>query len=405
MRRHLIIGAGNAGLSAARTLARLSPDDSIEVISSEPWPAYCRCLLTYFLEGEVDKQRLFGWGEKIIQENRLNFHAAKTVLNIDLQKKTVDFAAGKSMSADTILIATGGEPKKPVFPGADLPGIFTLRNFNDALAMQKFMRPGGRWAIVGAGLVGLKSLAALRQKNISVELFAASERILSQVLDKTASELAAAQLTANQVKINLLEEITEVTQTGKQRLCLTTSKGRELVVDGLLYGKGVDASSPVAVDNWGAETGFPPVSLTKAGAGADGLEVNRNLAICEDIYAAGDVARAYDLILQKANRISLWPTAGEQGIIAGYNMAGHQRTYNGGINCNSFSLFGLDFISAGFKEIPQDNDEWQQEKTFAEGNYCCLNFYRKKLKGFILAGPEIILKAGPLLAEIKRNSL
>ncbi|MCD6268744.1 MAG: NAD(P)/FAD-dependent oxidoreductase, partial [Deltaproteobacteria bacterium] len=97
--------------------------------------------------------------------------------------------------------------------------------------------------------------------------------------------------------------------------------------------------------------------------------------------------------------------AGEQGFIAGCNMAGHQRLYHGGISCNSFTLFGLDFISAGFKELPLDNKEWRRESTPVAGGYSTLIFHQEKLKGFILVGGKIIRKAGPLLAEIKRNCL
>ncbi len=401
-RRHLIIGAGNAGINAARALARFAPEDAIDIISHEPWPPYCRCLLTYYLEGMIKKDSLFSWGKKIIAENRVNFQSGKTAVKIDPQNKTVLFADGDSISADTILIATGGEPRKPDFPGAELPGIFTLRNFNDALGMQKFMRPGGLWAVVGAGLVSLKSLVALRKKGIEVELFATSERILSQVLDRAGSELAATRLMANRVTINLQEEIVRAAPAAQQKLLLTTSKGRELVVDGLLYGKGVETLSPMVADNWGADGNF--FDGVPAAAG-DGLEVDRSLAFAEDLYAAGDIASAYDLVAQKLGRIPLWPTAGEQGFIAGCNMAGRRRLYYGGISCNSFSIFGLDFISAGFKELPPNNNEWRRESTPVAGGYSTLIFHQKTLKGFILAGGKIICKAGPLLAEIKRNCL
>jgi NADPH-dependent 2,4-dienoyl-CoA reductase/sulfur reductase-like enzyme len=402
MRRHLIIGAGNAGLSAARALARLAPDDAVTIVSHESRLPYCRCLLTYYLEGEVDKRRLFAWGEKIIKENRLDFRAGKRASEIDLKNRTVRFADGDEIAADTILLATGGEPKKPDFPGAELPGIFTLRNFNDALQMQKRMRPGGLWAVAGAGLVSLKSLVALRKQGLEIELFATSSRILSQVLDEAGSELAAARLKENRVKINCGEEIVKARPFDQKKLLLTTSKGRELVVDGLLYGKGVAAASPLAVDNWGAdESSFPALA---AGAGG-GLKVDRRLALAEDVYAAGDIAAAYDLLAQKPGRIPLWPTAGEQGFIAGCNMAGRPRIYHGGISCNSFSLFGLDFISAGFKEIPTDSEGWHREESSHGDSYRALIFHQGKLKGFILAGADNLREAGPRLMEIRRNCL
>ena len=206
-KRHLIIGAGNAGLSAATTIARLNPDDEIEIISHEPWLPYCRCLLTYYLEGIITKKRLFSRGEEIIRKNRLFYRQNERVINVNRKSLIIECENGRQTSADNILVATGGKPQKPDFPGADLPGIFTLRTFADALAIEKKMRPGGRWAVAGAGLVSLKTIAALRHHDIKIDLFATSKRILSQVLDPDAASMAAVRLAENRVTINVNEDI------------------------------------------------------------------------------------------------------------------------------------------------------------------------------------------------------
>ena len=98
---------------------------------------------------------------------------------------------------------------------------------------------------------------------------------------------------------------------------------------------------------------------------------------------------------------------------AGYNLAARVakgperplRRYHGGIACNSFSLFGLDFISAGYRVIPEGEAGWEKQRKRKGGSYRRLNFREKRLKGFILAGPEEILKAGPLLNRIRYEAL
>lgn len=419
-KRHLIIGAGNAGLSAAAAIAHLKPEDEIEIISDEPWAPYCRCLLTYYLEGKVTEKQLFSWGENIIHKNRLNYRQKERVINIDTENLTVEYGSGRKSQADTILIATGGQPLQPDFPGADLPGIFTLRTFSDAKAIKEKLRPGGRWAVAGAGLVSLKTIVALRQYDIKIDLFVASHRILSQVLDIYASNLAAANLAENQIKIHLNEEITAAAPAADNQLKITTSNGRELLADGLLYGKGVASANPfinhkvtdhTSQENWGADHNEPPHPWQQM---QNGITVNSGLELQPNIFAAGDTARTFDLVRAKTDRLPLWPLAGEQGLIAGHNMAANSyksyRHYSGGISCNSFSLFGLNFISAGYREIVDDDPNWHCTRTKQANLYSRLNFHRNQLKGFILcnANPDNLnnlKKSGPLLARIKREAL
>ncbi len=419
-KRHLIIGVGNAGLSAALTIARLKPEDEIEIISHEPWLPYCRCLLTYYLEGVITKERLFSWGEKIIRENQLNYRQNERVINVDRKNLTIECENGHQASADTILIATGGKPQKPDFLGADLPGIFTLRTFADALAIEKKMRPGGHWAVAGAGLVSLKTIAALRRHNIKIDLFATSNRVLSQVLDPCAARMAAARLTENQVAININEDIIAAVLNPNNQLKLTTSLGRELLVDGLLYGKGVNAISPlgnsnISRDDWGAARSSAPQPWQESG---DGIPTNPLLETGENLFVAGDTARIFDLVRGQTGRLPLWPLAGEQGLVAGFNMANANnitearltRRYAGGVSCNAFSIFGLDFISAGYREIPTNESDWHTLEQKKGNSYSRLNFYRNQLKGFIVSdsgnkNSDNIRKAGPLLTRIKREAL
>ena len=57
-KKHLIIGAGSAGLSAAEEIRRLNPDDEIKLVAAEDYPPYSPTVLPYFLAGRTDEARL-----------------------------------------------------------------------------------------------------------------------------------------------------------------------------------------------------------------------------------------------------------------------------------------------------------------------------------------------------------
>ena len=56
--KHLIIGAGAAAISAARTILKEKPGDKI-VIVSQDGEVYSRCMLHRFISGERDAESIF----------------------------------------------------------------------------------------------------------------------------------------------------------------------------------------------------------------------------------------------------------------------------------------------------------------------------------------------------------
>ena len=77
-----------------------------------------------------------------------------------------------------------------------------------------------------------------------------------------------------------------------------------------------------------------------------GLEVNRGvlwsikhmLTSDPDIYAAGDVAEAYDLVVDMNRTVAIWPNAYRQGAIAGAHMVGVDRIDKGGVAMNAVEV-------------------------------------------------------------------
>jgi len=94
----------------------------------------------------------------------------------------------------------------------------------------------------------------------------------------------------------------------------------------------------------------PNVALTQGTP----IQVDRGIVVNErmetsvpDIYAAGDCAQAFERLSGKSMPIPIIPVAAEQGEVAGYNMAGRERAYGGGLSLNALEFGTLPIISYG----------------------------------------------------------
>ena len=58
MSKYLIIGNSAAGISAAEAIREKDPSGKITIISDENYPAYSRCMISYYLSGEITEDKL-----------------------------------------------------------------------------------------------------------------------------------------------------------------------------------------------------------------------------------------------------------------------------------------------------------------------------------------------------------
>jgi NAD(P)H-nitrite reductase large subunit len=119
-----------------------------------------------------------------------------------------------------------------------------------------------------------------------------------------------------------------------------------------------------------------------------GIRVDDYMATSNaDIYAAGDVAEARDLLTGEYTVRPIWPNAYSQGRYAGLNMAGANKPYTGGMSMNSITYYGLATISVG-ETNPGDADGYETEVYLdrEKSVYRKLVFKDNVLAGCILIG-------------------
>jgi len=373
--RYVIIGASAAGLTAAETIRKWDPEGRIAVISDEPHLPYSRPLLTYLLGKEIRPEQIFFKSGQYFEQWRLEAFLGKAVTRVDPEARTVHLADGQTLPYDRLLIASGAEPRLPGIPGEDLDGVFTLRHLADLQRLEAGLVPGGSVAVVGAGAVGLKVAEALVHRGIKVHLFEREAQPLTQVLDPVAAQLLQDAIKRRGIRLYLHSWPEAVLGKKGKVEALALNNNRVLPVQAVLFSVGVQA-----------RTGF----LASAGlADPGGIRVDHFMQTSyPDIYAAGDCTKPPHLITGEPRAFHIWPAAVAQGEVAGANMAGARRRYEGLLPQNSISLKDIKIITGGHLKPDPPDGEVFCELDRHRGHYRRLVLQNGRLVGVTLIGPR-----------------
>ena len=69
MKRYVIIGNGVAAAACIEGIRSVDPQGTLTVLSEEPYEVYCRPLISYYLEGKTDAEKMKYRGADFYQEN------------------------------------------------------------------------------------------------------------------------------------------------------------------------------------------------------------------------------------------------------------------------------------------------------------------------------------------------
>ncbi|MFQ5811097.1 MAG: FAD-dependent oxidoreductase, partial [Armatimonadota bacterium] len=174
--RYLIIGNSAAGNAAATAIRRFDRVGEVLILSAEGHPSYYRPLIPHLIDGTKGGDDLLRTPAHMPPDVTVRLNCRVTA--IDPAAKTVTLADGEELSYDRLLLTTGSTPIKPDISGLDGPGVFTLRTWDDALAIRRAAKGARHAVILGGGRVGMKSAFALRELGLEVIVVELLERIV-----------------------------------------------------------------------------------------------------------------------------------------------------------------------------------------------------------------------------------
>lgn len=327
--RHVIIGAGPAGMAALQTLRALDVEAEIVLVCDEP--AYARMVLPYYLEGNIAEQAVFTADAAWFAEERIETYSGSRVTSVDTQAKSIALENGAFVSYDKLLIATGSRATRPPIEGADGEGIVNMWTLDDANAYL-----GGttdETVIVGAGFIAFTILDAIVARSKKVSFVEIEPRILPRMLDADAAECFEASLAAKGVEFYKGAAVERIEQVdGRRRLHITG--GATLDADAVVMATGI----------------LPNIEFLE-GSGITmehGIVVDDTMrSSASDVYAAGDVAQGLELGTGESRVHAIQPTATDHGRVAAVNMAGESVRYSGSLTMNILAALGHEACSFG----------------------------------------------------------
>ncbi len=345
MSKYVIVGGSVGGIGAVEAIREVDPVGEITVVSEEPFSQYSRPMIADLLSKEADLDKMKYRGDRFWKENRVQALTGRKAVRINLGERYVELDGGDKISFEKLLIATGGKPFVPQMEGVEKEGVFTFTKLSDINSIAKRTKKAKKAVVIGGGLIGVSVTEALVKLGIEVTLVELKDRILSLILDETASEIIT----------KVIEKTSVTVVTGQTVKRILGRRDDEGAVGGVTLTDGREVPCDLVVIAIGV------VPQTELVAGTE-IKVNRGIVVdrfmrttVPDVYACGDVAEGFDFVVGESRVLPLWPVAHMGGRVAGYNMAGKRTEYPGGTSMSALPYFGLPTITVGIVD-PKENE-------------------------------------------------
>lgn len=313
--RIVVVGAGLAGAHVVQGLRAEGFTGPVTMLGQEPELPYDRTKLSKeYLQGRMDRAAIRLHDEAWYVEHDVDLRLGVVAASIDRAARVLRLADGDAVAYDRLVLATGADSRRIRFPGADLPGVMTLRELRESDALKDLFAAGGHLAVVGAGWIGLEVAASARQAGMRVTVVAPNAQPLDNILGPRIGAYFADLHVRNGIDLRMGVGARGVLE-------------RDGVAGGVITDHGDIAADAVLI----AVGAVPRVSLAEhAGLAVDNGVLTDQRMVTSDpaILAVGDIANAHNTLLGQRLRREHWDNALRQGALAARTILGLEGTYD-----------------------------------------------------------------------------
>jgi 3-phenylpropionate/trans-cinnamate dioxygenase ferredoxin reductase subunit len=315
-RTFAIVGGGLAGAKAAEALRNNGFDGQAVLFCEEQHLPYERPPLSKeFLAGKKSLSEFTVHDDSWYRDHHVDLRLGSRVSSLDPAAHCVGLPDGTTVGYDKLLLATGSRSRRLPIPGSDAAGVYYLRTFDDASALNSVLAEGSSLAIVGAGWIGLEVAASARHRGVNVTVVETAKQPLMGALGAEAGEVFATLHRDHGVDLRLQAQVDEISTADGAATGLWLRDGSTVSADAVL----------VAV---GAQPNIELAEQARLAMDDGGVLVDASLRTSDpDIYAVGDIAAAEHPLFNTRIRTEHWANALKQPAVAVAGMLGEPTEY------------------------------------------------------------------------------
>jgi 3-phenylpropionate/trans-cinnamate dioxygenase ferredoxin reductase subunit len=321
---YVIVGGGMTADAAVEGIRGADPAGSLAVIGAEPHPPYNRPPLSKGLWKGDPEDSIWRTAAKTGAE----LHLGRRVIGIDLRARSVTDDRGAQYGFKTLLLATGGAPRRLPLQSDQ---VIYFRTLDDYRRLRGLAEQRLRFTVVGGGFIGSEVAAALRLRGRDVTMLVPEEGLGARVFPADLSRFLVDYYREKGVELRTGEGMVGLESRAGKCIVRTTTRA-EVTGDIVVAGLGIQ----------------PSVELAEQA----GLLVENGIVVDEfcrtshpDVYAAGDVASFPNPALGSRLRVEHEDNANTMGKIAGQNMAGRATPYT------HLPFFYSDLFELGYEAV------------------------------------------------------